>query len=160
MARPKGWSVITKTKRDRMLAALRSGALYKDAAESAGIPWQTWMDWCRTVREGECYNEDVIELVRAAREAYAATNVGLEQAIAKAAAKDWRAAAWQLDHRQGDPKARHDAKRARWEAEIAKKRAEGTHVETIRHVGEMTDEELKAEARRLAAEEDLERSVH
>jgi hypothetical protein len=111
---------ITREKRDQMLAALRAGALYRDAAESAGIPWRTWMDWSRSVREGACTNDDVRELVERARSAYAGANVGLAATVSKAAQKDWRAAAWQLDHRRGDPKARHDAKRARWEARLTK----------------------------------------
>ena len=49
---------------------------------------------------------------------------GLAATVSKAAQKDWRAAAWQLDHRRGDPKARHDARRARWEADLAKAEAD------------------------------------
>jgi hypothetical protein len=150
---------ITREKRDRLLNALRAGALYRDAAESAGIPWRTWMDWSKSVREGTCTNDDVRDLVERAREAYAAANVGLAATVSKAATQDWRAAAWQLDHRRGDPKARHDAKRARWEAEVAEHRAKGTHVENVRNVGEMTDAELRAEARRLA-DADLDDTVH
>jgi hypothetical protein len=82
------------------------------------------MDWSKSVREGACTNDDVRELVERAREAYAAANVGLAATVSKAAQKDWRAAAWQLDHRRGDPKARHDARRARWEADIAKAEAD------------------------------------
>jgi hypothetical protein len=150
---------ITREKRDLLLNALRAGALYRDAAEAAGIPWRTWMDWSKSVREGTCTNDDVRDLVERAREAYAAANVGLAATVSKAATQDWRAAAWQLDHRRGDPKARHDAKRARWEAEVAEHRAKGTHVENVRNVGEMTDAELRAEARRLA-DADLDDTVH
>ena len=50
-----------------MLANLRAGALYRDAAGAAGIPWSTWTDWCRDVRDGTCADEDVVELVTAAR---------------------------------------------------------------------------------------------
>lgn len=115
---------ITREKRDLLLNALRAGALYRDAAEAAGIPWRTWMDWSKSVREGTCTNDDVRDLVERAREAYAAANVGLAATVSKAATQDWRAAAWQLDHRRGDPKARHDARRARWEADIAKAEAD------------------------------------
>lgn len=41
---------ITPARRDHMLANLRAGALYRDAAGAAGIPWSTWTDWCRDVR--------------------------------------------------------------------------------------------------------------
>lgn len=142
---------ITREKRDKMLAALRAGALYRDAAESAGIPWRTWMDWCKAVREDTCTSDDVIFLVTAAREAYATANVGLSATIAKAAAKDWRAAAWKLEHRMGAPKAAADARRAQHEATIAKNRAAGTHVETVRHIGEIADDELDRRIAELEA---------
>ena len=140
---------ITPARRDHMLANLRAGALYRDAAGAAGIPWSTWTDWCRDVRDGTCTDEDVIELVTAARAAYAAANVGLTAVVVKAAQKDWRAAAFAIEHRQGAPKAAADARRAQHEATIAKHRAEGTHVETVRHVGEMTDDDIRREAHRL-----------
>ena len=87
---------ITPARRDHMLANLRAGALYRDAAGAAGIPWSTWTDWCRDVRDGTCADEDVIELVTAARAAYAAANVGLTAVVVKAAQKDWRAAAFAI----------------------------------------------------------------
>lgn len=140
--------------RPQVLESLRKGSTFREAAGSAGIPWSTWMGWCRSVREGTCADPDVAALVREAQVEYDAASVGLRDNVTKAAAKDWRAAAWQLEHRQGDPKARHDAKRARYEAEIAKHRAEGTHVERVA-VTEMTDAELREEARRLLGEEGL-----
>lgn len=142
---------ITREKRDRMLTALRGGALYRDAAEAAGIPWSTWTDWCRAVKAGECNDDDVTALVAAAREAYAATNVGLTATVAKASQKDWRAAAWLAEHRQGAPKAAADARRAQHEATIARKRADGTHVETVRHVGEIADEDIDRRIAELEA---------
>jgi len=142
---------LTREKRDKMLVALRAGALYRDAAESAGIPWSTWTDWSRRVRDGECSDPDVLALVTAAREAYASTNVGLAASVAKASQKDWRAAAWLAEHRQGAPKAAADARRAQHEATIAKKRADGTHVETVRHVGEIADDELDRRIAELEA---------
>ncbi len=133
---------ITPDRRDKLLNALRAGALYRDAAEAAGIPWSTWTDWVRNVKAGECNDDDVVALVAAAREAYAATNVGLTASVANASQKDWRAAAWLAEHRQGALKAAADARRAQHEATIAKNRAAGTHVETVRHVGDLADDEL------------------
>ena len=156
---------ITPARRDHMLANLRAGALYRDAAGAAGIPWSTWTDWCRDVRDGTCTDEDVIELVTAARAAYAAANVGLTAVVVKAAQKDWRAAAWLAEHRQGAPKAAADARRAQHEATIARNRARGTHVENIRNVTELNDDDLRAEAKRLldgeeAADGDGTRTTH
>lgn len=147
---------ITREKRDRLLNALRAGALYRDAAESAGIPWSTWTDWCREVKAERCNDPDVVALVEAAREAYATTNVGLAASVAKASQKDWRAAAWLAEHRQGAPKQAAEARRAQHEATIAKNRAEGTHVETVRHVGEIADDELD----RRIAELEAQRTTH
>ncbi len=142
---------ITPDRRDKLLNALRAGALYRDAAEAAGIPWSTWTDWSRAVKAGECNDDDVTALVAAAREAYAATNVGLTASVAKASQKDWRAAAWLAEHRQGASKAAADARRAQHEATIAKNRAAGTHVETVRHVGELADDELDRRIHELEA---------
>lgn len=142
---------ITPERRDKLLNALRAGALYRDAAGAAGIPWSTWTDWCREVKAERCNDPDVVALVEAARVAYATTNVGLAASVAKASQKDWRAAAWLAEHRQGAPKAAADARRAQHEATIAKNRAEGTHVETVRHVGEMTDDELDRRIAELEA---------
>ena len=96
-------------------------------------------------------NDTVVELVTAARAAYAAANVGLTAVVVKAAQKDWRAAAFAIEHRQGAPKAAADARRAQHEATIAKHRAEGTHVDRVSVDTPKTREELIAEARSIAA---------
>ena len=133
-----------------VLDALANGSTYRAACGAAGIPWATWMRWSREVRAGECDDPDVEALVIDARKAFEAANVALATSIHLATADDWKAAAWLLQHRQGDPKARHDEKRARYEAEVAKNRAAGTHVE--RHeIANATDDALLEEARALAA---------
>ena len=136
--------------RSDVLAALGAGATYRDAAQAAGIPWRTWCDWSKAVREGVCNDPDVEALVLEARAIYAKASNGMVARVNLASAKDWRAAAWLLEHRQGDPKARHDEKRARYEAEVAKHRAAGTHVERVA-ITDATDAELAEEARALAA---------
>lgn len=140
--------------RAAVLQALGAGSTYRDAAQAAGIPWRTWCDWTRVVRDGRCSDPDVESLVTEARSTYAKATNAITAQVRLASAKDWRAAAFLLDHRRGNPKARHDTRRARFEAEIAKHRAEGTHVENVRNVGEMSDDELRAEAQRLAADID------
>lgn len=133
-----------------LLEALAQGSTYRAACGAAGIAWATWMRWCAQVRAGECADPDVAALVSDARKTFEAANVALATTIRTASAEDWKAAAWLLDHRQGDPKARHDTKRARYEAEVAKARAAGTHVE--RHeISGATDETLLEEARALVA---------
>ena len=151
--------------RATMLDALSNGSTYRAACGAAGIAWRTWMNWTAQVRAGECVDPDVAALVTDARTAFEAANVALATSIRVASAEDWKAAAWLLDHRQGDPKARHDERRARYEAEIARNRAAGTHVENVRNVTELNDDDLRAEAKRLldgegAADGSVSRSTH
>jgi hypothetical protein len=136
--------------RATMLDALAQGSTYRAACGAAGISWPTWMRWSREVRAEACDDPDIAALVADARTTFEAANVALATSIRVASADDWKAAAWLLDHRQGDPKARYDAKRARYEAEVAKARAAGTHVE--RHeITTADDAALLEEARALAA---------
>ena len=54
-------------------------------------------------------------------------------------------------------------KRARYEAEVAKNRAAGTHVENVRNVSDLTDDEIRAEAKRLLGvdlDDDKPRTAH
>ncbi len=139
-----------KTMREAIINALLAGNTYRDACEAAGIPWSTWRDWSRQHREGGHPDPDVDALIAEARIAYAKASTAITAQVRIAGAKDWRASAFLLQHRQGDPKARHDARRARWEAEVAKARAAGTHVE--RHeITTADDAALLEEARALAA---------
>ena len=146
--------------RATMLDALSHGSTYRSACGAAGIPWSTWMDWSRDVRNGSCDDPDVEALVIDARKAFEAANVALATSIHVATADDWKAAAWLLQHRQGDPKARHDEKRARYEAEVARARADGTHVDRVAVEAPKTREELIAEARGLAAEIEASATKH
>lgn len=145
-----------------MLDALAGGSTYRTATGAAGVPWSTWLRWCRNVDAGECSDPDVCDLVVAARVTYERASAAMSRTIHTAAADDWKAAAWTLEHRGGDPKRRHDERRARYEAEIARNRAAGTHVETVRHVGELTDDDLRSEARKLldALDADDPRTTH
>lgn len=118
--------------REAMLGALRAGSTYRDACQAARIPWGTWIDWLRKWKaEGEHPDPDINELVADAREAYSQASNAMAAQIRLASSKDWRAAAFLLEHRRGDPKARHDERRARWEAEVAAKRAKGEHKEQV-----------------------------
>jgi len=117
--------------RATMLDALAQGSTYRAACGAAGISWPTWMRWSREVRAEACDDPDIAALVADARTTFEAANVALATSIRVASADDWKAAAWLLEHRRGDPKARHDDRRARWEAEIAAKRAKGEHVDRV-----------------------------
>lgn len=148
------------TMRELILNALLAGNTYRDACEAAGIPWSTWRDWSRAHREGGHPDPDVDALIAEARIAYAKASTAITAQVRIAGAKDWRASAFLLQHRQGDPKARHDAQRARYEAEIARARADGTHVDRVAVEAPKTREELIAEARSLAAEIEASATKH
>ena len=149
-----------KTMRESIINALLAGNTYRDACEAAGIPWSTWRDWSRQHREGGHPDPDVDALIAEARIAYAKASTAITAQVRIAGAKDWRASAFLLQHRQGDPKARHDTRRARYEAEIARARADGTHVDRVAVEAPKTREELIAEARGLAAEIEASATKH
>ncbi len=149
-----------KTMREAIINALLAGNTYRDACEAAGIPWSTWRDWSRQHREGGHPDPDVDALIAEARIAYAKASTAITAQVRIAGAKDWRASAFLLQHRQGDPKARHDTRRARYEAEIARARADGTHVDRVAVEAPKTREELIAEARGLAAEIEASATKH
>ncbi len=106
--------------REAVINALLAGSTYRAACEAAGIPWATWCGWLREHRAGGHSDPDVDGLVAAAREAYAKATNAITAQVRVAGAKDWRAAAFLLEHRQGDPKARHDERRARHDARLTK----------------------------------------
>ena len=149
-----------RTMREAIINALLAGNTYRDACEAAGIPWSTWRDWSRQHREGGHPDPDVDALIAEARIAYAKASTAITAQVRIAGAKDWRASAFLLQHRQGDPKARHDTRRARYEAEIARARADGTHVDRVAVEAPKTREELIAEARGLAAEIEASATKH
>lgn len=119
-----------------LIDALHAGATYRDAVGSVGLSWQTWCSWTRAIRKGKPVDPRVADLVAKARNAYHKATTSITAQVRVAAAKDWRAAAFLLDHRRGDPKARHDQRRAKWEAEIAENRAKGSHVEKVQVTGD------------------------
>ena len=146
-----------------MVDRIREGATIRAAAGAVGIPERTWHRWRAAVQSGACADADVVALVTAAMTAYNEHTAELQKAVAVAAASDWKAAAWALDHRRGDPRASYDTKRARYEAEVAKNRAAGTHVENVRNVSDLTDDEIRAEAKRLLGvdlDDDKPRATH
>ena len=142
---------LTQQKRSVMLSALKAGAFYRDAASAAGIPWSTWTQWNRSVQSGDCNDSDVVAFVEEARRIYSSATVVLHSTVMKSGASDWKAAAWLLEHRRGDPMARHDDRRARWEAEIAAKRAKGEHVDRMA-VDDSAVAELREKLKRALGE--------
>ena len=114
-----------------MVATLRGGSTLRSAAGSVGISEATWHRWQRACDAGTMEDPRVVALVADARAAFEAASADLMARITEASRLDWKAAAWALDHRRTDRRVRHDDRRARWEAEIAAKRAKGEHVERM-----------------------------
>jgi len=135
-----------------MIELIRNGSTIRAAAGAVGISERTWHRWRAAAQAGECTDADVAALVTDAMEAYDAATADLHAKVVAAAAEDWKAAAWALEHRRGDPKVIHDTKRARYEADVAKARAEGTHVDRVSIDAPKTREDLLAEARGILAE--------
>lgn len=138
--------------RRTMLDALMAGATYRAAAESSGIPWRTWCTWAKLHRDGGHTDPDVDGLVEAARQAYSKATTAIVAQVRVASQKDWRAGAFLLEHRRGDPKAAHDVKRAKYEAKIAEKKHGGEYVERVEMVSaadivNLPVEDLRAIAR-------------
>jgi hypothetical protein len=70
--------------------------------------------------------------------------------VTAAGESDWRASAWAIDHRVTDRRRKADARRARWEAEIAEHRAKGDHVERHEVTGSTAADEIRRRIARLA----------
>ncbi len=98
MARP---TKFTPEVTDTIIKAVSIGATYKDAAEAAGVDYDTFNEWMKAGRTGKRrfseFSEAIARAEANARNNYLST-------IAQAAAKgDWKAAAWWLSHRaRGD----------------------------------------------------------
>lgn len=79
--------------------ALKAGNTRKDAAHHAGISVSTLYSWMKRGRQGEVEFLEFLSAVEGAEAECAYRNVAF---IQKAAAKDWRAAAWWLERRRED----------------------------------------------------------
>ena len=94
MARPSKFiPEITET----ILKALQIGATYKDAAEAAGVDYDTFNEWIKAGREGK---RKFSEFSEAVQRTEAQARLNYLSTIAQAAAKgDWKAAEAYLKRR-------------------------------------------------------------
>jgi hypothetical protein len=125
-----------------MLDALRGGSTFDTAVGTVGLSCRTWYRWVAACRAGEPPSPEIEALVTDAHAEYAKATAALMATVTAAGESDWRASAWATDRRR-----KADARRARWEAEIAEHRAKGDHVE--RH--EVTEVAVVDEIRRRIA---------
>ena len=130
-----------------MLDALRGGSTFDTAVGTVGLGRGVWYRWVAACRAGEPPSPEIEALVTDAHAEYAKATAALMSTVTEAGASDWRAAAWAIDHRVTDRRRKAEARRAKWEAEIAEHRAKGDHVE--RH--EVTEVAVIDEIRRRIA---------
>ena len=130
-----------------MLDALRGGSTFDTAVGTVGLSCRTWYRWVAACRAGEPPSPEIEALVTDAHAEYAKATAALMATVTAAGESDWRASAWAIDHRVTDRRRKAEARRAKWEAEIAENRAKGDHVE--RH--EVTEVAVVDEIRRRIA---------
>lgn len=90
-------SRLTKPRMRRILKLLRRGGVSRAvAARAAGVAVSTLYNWTqRAKKEAGIYREFVRAMIRAER----AGEIRCAERIQLAAKKDWKAAAWYLEHR-------------------------------------------------------------
>lgn len=145
------------------------GTPLRTCAKAAGVPYATLCDW---LAKGRAYNDAAVpdrDAKHAVLGAFAAdmdraagqSDAVLHQRVMKGTEKDGRLAFDVI--RWKSEAATRAAKRELIEAQrdVERNRAAGTHVERheVRDVSGLTDDELRAEAQRLAAT-DLDDTVH
>ena len=113
-------TLLDDLKIQRICAAVREGSSYVTACQLAGIELRTLQEWKRWGKEGkEPYRRFYLRL----RESEACCAEDMIAHVRKAAAKDWKAAAWWLERRMpeiwGAPKDRPEKPLEKWDdAEI------------------------------------------
>jgi hypothetical protein len=132
-----------------MLDALRGGSTFDTAVGTVGLSCRTWYRWVAACRAGEPPSPEIEALVTDAHAEYARATAALMATVTEAGASDWRASAWAIDHRVTDRRRKADARRARWEAEIAEHRAKGDHVERHEVTGSTAADEIRRRVARL-----------
>ena len=89
---------------------LRNGAPLAVAAQAAGLSKATILRWLERGRKGRDVPKPYRELVRRVETARAQGQLAILAGIARAAADDWRAAAWLLERSDPDRWARASAR--------------------------------------------------
>jgi len=95
MARP---TKLTPESQERILQAIRVGATYTDAADYAGVVYDTFNNWMK--RGAEAKSGIYFEFFNEVKKAQGSAKVGWLAKIEKAANEgSWQAAAWKLERR-------------------------------------------------------------
>ena len=132
-----------------MLDALRGGSTFDTAVGTVGLGRGVWYRWVAACRAGESPSPEIEALVTDAHAEYARATAALMATVTAAGESDWRASAWAIDHRVTDRRRKADARRAKWEAEIAEHRAKGDHIERHEVTGSTAADEIRRRVARL-----------
>lgn len=133
------------------------GTPLRACAKAAGVPYRTLCDW---LAAGRAYNDaDPADRIKhhAALGAFAAemdraagqADAVLHQRVMKATEKDGRLAFDIIRWKAEAETRRVKRELAEAQRDVERNRAAGTHVENVRDVSRMTDDELRTEAQRL-----------
>jgi hypothetical protein len=100
MSRP---TKLTPDTQAQIVKAIRAGATYKDAAESAGVAYITFNGWMQRGERGHKSDQLYVEFSNAVTKAQADVKIGFTAVLTKAAQDgDWRAALEYLRRRDPD----------------------------------------------------------
>jgi hypothetical protein len=94
---------LTPDTQAQIVKAIRAGATYKDAAESAGVAYITFNGWMQRGDRGHKNDQLYVEFANAVTKAQADVKIGFTAVLTKAAQDgDWRAALEYLRRRDPD----------------------------------------------------------
>jgi len=98
-------SKLTAEVKERLFAAVRTGSHYEQACIEAGITFTTFRNWIKRgegTHPTESQTPEHIQFFEEAMRAEVTGEISLIATVRKAAASDWRAAAWILERRHSD----------------------------------------------------------
>src|SRR3990167_9010608 len=99
MGRPVGTTELTPELSDRIVAMVRTGVFYQDAAAAAGIHRTTLRTWIRRGSGGE---EPYVQFAQDIELAFDQASARILTGIAKAGKESWQALAWILERTRGE----------------------------------------------------------
>ena len=100
-------NILTKKRRDIIVASLRCGNTRRASAHLAGIHECTLVRWLNRGREAKAGDSAYMDLLACVQKAEAAAESSMLSAIVDAVADNWQAAAWYLERRYPAEYGRH-----------------------------------------------------
>lgn len=91
----------TVKKHQLFLDALSIGSSLREACDYAGLRWRTWCEWKARILADDRFHPGVADLVDEHEQAMERGRAALLAQLRKHSAKDWRAAAYLVDRRDG-----------------------------------------------------------